>query len=81
MILPEYRAGVGELLTLTASEAIEVGYSEGTVASFNELLKKTGYENAEVISTNETLLRKLHVSSHIRLLFQSYYQLQDLDLY
>ena len=37
--LPEYRAGVGELLTLTASEAMEVGYSEGTVVSFNEVLK------------------------------------------
>ena len=51
MDLPEYRAGVGELLTLTASEALEVGYSEGTVASFNEFLERTGFENAEVIST------------------------------
>ena len=52
--LPKYRAGVGELLTLTASEAEEVGYSEGTVSSFMEVLEKAGYANAEVISTKET---------------------------
>ncbi|MFS0575267.1 nodulation protein NfeD [Sporosarcina sp. 179-K 3D1 HS] len=52
--LPEYRAGKGELLTLRAKEAEEVRYSEGTVSSFEELLKVTGYENAEVISTSET---------------------------
>ena len=80
MDLPKYRAGVGELLTLRASEALEVGYSEGTVVSFNEVLRKAGYENAEVISTKVTVPRKLPASSHIRLLFQSYYRLQDLDL-
>ena len=53
--IPEYHAGVGDLLTLTASEAKKVGYSEGTVSSFNELLKEIGYENAEVISTKETI--------------------------
>ncbi|AOV07892.1 NfeD family protein [Sporosarcina ureilytica] len=52
--LPEYGAGVGKLLTLTASEALSVGYSEGTVASFEELLERTGYQDAEVISTKET---------------------------
>ena len=52
---PEFRAGVGKLLTLTPSEAIKVGYSEGTVSSIEELLKETGYENAEVISTKETI--------------------------
>ena len=52
--LPEYRAGKGDLLTLRAKEAEEVGYSEGTVTSFEALLKETGYENAEVISTSET---------------------------
>ncbi|WP_342505231.1 nodulation protein NfeD [Sporosarcina sp. FSL K6-2383] len=57
--LPKYRAGVGELLTLTAREAEEVGYSEGTVASFKELLQVTGYENAEVISTNKTFAEGL----------------------
>ena len=42
MILKIYlniAAPVGELLTLTAKEALEVGYSEKTIATFNELLK------------------------------------------
>ena len=30
--LPEYRAPVGKLLTFTSSEALEVGYSKGTVS-------------------------------------------------
>ncbi|MDN4607059.1 NfeD family protein [Sporosarcina highlanderae] len=48
-----YRAGKGEFLTLTAKEAAdpEVGYSEGTVTSFNELLNVTGLSDAEIIST------------------------------
>ncbi|MBE1553710.1 NfeD family protein [Sporosarcina limicola] len=53
--LPEYGLGKGELLTLTASEALKVRYSDGTVTSFKELLKETGYENAEVVSTTETI--------------------------
>jgi len=57
--LPAYRAGVGKLLTLKANEAKEVGYSQGTVESFNELLKVTGLENAEIISTNETFAEKI----------------------
>ena len=57
--LPKYRAGVGDLLTLTADEAKEVGYSEGTVASFKELLKENGFENAEVISMNETFTESI----------------------
>lgn len=57
--LPQYRAGKGELLTLSAKEALEVKYSEGTVSSFDELLKKTGLEGAEVIKMNETFSEKL----------------------
>lgn len=57
--LPKYSPGAEKLLTLTASEALEVGYSEGTVASFAELLKVTHFENAEVISTAETLSEKV----------------------
>lgn len=49
--MKEYRAPKGELLTLTAKEAEEVGYSEGTVRTFNDLLMKIGMENAEVVST------------------------------
>ncbi|NYF24923.1 nodulation protein NfeD [Sporosarcina sp. JAI121] len=52
--LSDYRAGVGDLLTLTADEAKKVEYSEGTVTSLKELLKETGLENTEIISTNET---------------------------
>ena len=52
--LPKYRAPVGKLLTLTSSEALEVGYSKGTVSSFEELLKKTNLANAKVIETEET---------------------------
>ncbi len=57
--LPDYRAGVGDLLTLKADEALAVGYSEGTVASFDELLQETGYDNAQVNSTNETFMESL----------------------
>ncbi|GKV64652.1 MULTISPECIES: NfeD family protein [Sporosarcina] len=56
--LPDLRAPKGELLTLTASEAEEVGYSEGTVATFDELLAKLGLEDATVISTAETFSEK-----------------------
>lgn len=51
--VPEYRAPEGKLLTLTASEAEEeeVGYSEGTVTSFDELLEANNLQNAEVIET------------------------------
>ncbi|QTD43262.1 nodulation protein NfeD [Sporosarcina sp. Te-1] len=51
--LPKYHAEKGKLLTLTASQAEEkdVGYSEGTVSSFDALLRELGLENAEVIST------------------------------
>lgn len=57
--LPEYRAGKGNLLTLTADDAEKVKYSEGTVSSFKELLKVTGLENADIISTNETFTEKI----------------------
>ncbi|MHA6259452.1 NfeD family protein [Sporosarcina sp. CAU 1771] len=55
----EYGAGEDKLLTLTANDALEIEYSEGTVANFNELLKATGYENAEVISTSLTFTEKI----------------------
>lgn len=57
--LPEFNAGVGDLLTLTASEALEVDYSEGTFSNFDELLKEVGYENATVVYTAETLTEKI----------------------
>lgn len=57
--LPELGAGKGELLTLTAEQALEVGYSEGTVKNLNELLDKLGYGDAEVRNVNETFAEKL----------------------
>ena len=50
----QYRAGKGQLLTLTASEAEEVGYSDGTVTSFRGILEANGLENAEIVKTNVT---------------------------
>lgn len=57
--LPQYRAPVGKLLTLTSSEALEVGYSKGTVSSFEELLKTTNLKGANVIETEETFTESL----------------------
>lgn len=57
--LPDYDAGVGKLLTLTASEALKVGYSEGTKATFEDVLKETGFENAQVVTTTETITEKM----------------------
>ncbi len=57
--LPQYDAGVGKLLTLTESEALEVGYSEGKKATFEDVLKATGFEDAEVVTTSETITEKM----------------------
>lgn len=57
--LPEFRAGEGELLTLRAGEAEEVGYSEGTVSSVEELLKVKGLEDSELVYVNETFSESL----------------------
>lgn len=57
--LPEYGAGKGKLLTLTADQALEVGYSEGTVKNLDDLLDRLGYENAEIRDVHETFAEKL----------------------
>jgi membrane-bound serine protease (ClpP class) len=45
----------GELLTVSDSEAIELGFSHGTFNEFSELLAHLGYdEEAEVVDFNET---------------------------
>ncbi|SFE28857.1 NfeD family protein [Alteribacillus iranensis] len=46
--LAEYRAGEGELLSLTASEAYEVGYAEYVVENREELLSVLGFEDAHI---------------------------------
>ncbi|CAM3670459.1 nodulation protein NfeD [Aeromicrobium ponti] len=57
--LPELGAPKGKLLTLTAEQAEEVGYSEGTVDSRADLLKRLGYENAEIRTIDESFAEKL----------------------
>lgn len=57
--IPEIGLGKGKLLTLTAQQAEEVGYSEGTVASQKELLAKIGFEGAEIRTLEESFAEKL----------------------
>ncbi|MCH4825705.1 NfeD family protein [Planococcus halocryophilus] len=57
--LPEVGAAKGKLLTLDAKEAEQVGYSEGTVSSLSELLALKGFENATVVTIDETFSESL----------------------
>lgn len=57
--LPQYRAPVGDYLTLRAQEALEVKYSEGTANSLAEVLKLAGYEGANVVELEPTLAEKI----------------------
>lgn len=57
--LPEYGAKKGDLLTLTAEEALEVGYAEGIVHNMDELLAALGYSDANVKNINTTFAEKL----------------------
>ncbi|WP_170211300.1 NfeD family protein [Robertmurraya siralis] len=57
--LPELGSPKGKLLTLTSDQAFEVGYSEGTVASIDEVLVKIGYPNAEIRTIEESFAEKL----------------------
>lgn len=57
--IPELGVDAGELLTLSASEALEVGYAEGIVNSLDELLDAVGLADAEVVSVEESFLVKL----------------------
>ncbi|MGG0716440.1 nodulation protein NfeD [Robertmurraya massiliosenegalensis] len=57
--LPELGAPKGKLLTLTSDQAFEVGYSEGTVASIDEVIVKLGYPNAEIRTVDESFAEKL----------------------
>lgn len=56
---PQYRAGEGKLLTLTAEEAVEANYAEGIAETFEEVLVAIGLPDAEVISVEESFLVKL----------------------
>jgi len=57
--LPKYRAGGENLLTLSASEALEVKYSEGTVHNFQELLEVTKLDGSDIVSIEPTFTEKL----------------------
>lgn len=57
--LPEVRSPKGKLLTLTAEEAKEVGYSEGTFTSVEEVLKELNLQDNEVVSVDQTFSEKL----------------------
>ncbi|QPR70302.1 nodulation protein NfeD [Lysinibacillus macroides] len=57
--LPEYRAGGENLLTLSASEALKVKYSEGTVHNFQELLEVTKLDGSDIVSIEPTFTEKL----------------------
>ncbi|MFT8320507.1 MAG: nodulation protein NfeD [Bacillus sp. (in: firmicutes)] len=57
--VPNMDATKGKFLTLTASESLEVGYSEGTVKNLDQLLQKLEFSNAEIIHVNESFADKI----------------------
>lgn len=57
--LPELQAAAGKLLTLSASEAEQIGYSEGTVSSVEALLAEKGLEDAQLVAVEETFSEQL----------------------
>lgn len=54
----EAGAPKGDLLTLNAEKAVDVGYSEGTVNNLSALVKKLGYENAHISYAEESFAEK-----------------------
>ncbi|WP_243386277.1 NfeD family protein [Bacillus kexueae] len=57
--LKEVGAPKGELLTLTANKAVEVGYAKGIVTSVNELLSELDIQNASVMQSDVTIAEKI----------------------
>ncbi|WP_425515812.1 NfeD family protein [Mesobacillus maritimus] len=57
--LPEYGAGKGELLTLTTDQALEVGYSDGTVSNLDHLIETLGYQDPVIKNVEESFAEKL----------------------
>lgn len=57
--LPELDAPVGEFLTLTPQEAVQVGYAEGIVSDRTELLYELGLSRATIIQTEPTLAENI----------------------
>ena len=56
--IPEYGAGTGDLLTLESKQAVEVGYSEGTVETRKDLLDQLNMTGAEVMEAEESFAEK-----------------------
>ncbi|WLR43990.1 nodulation protein NfeD [Bacillus carboniphilus] len=57
--LPEYKAKEGKILTLTASEAEEVGYTEGIVDDIDQLLVEKGLEGANIVDAEVSVAEKI----------------------
>ncbi len=57
--LKELGAPKGEFLTLSPSEALEVGYSEGIVQNRVELLSQLNLSNSKVVETSTTLAEEV----------------------
>ena len=57
--MPEFRAPTGEFLTLSANEALEVEYSEGTVSSYEDLLATLNLSDSQTVDVNETLAEEV----------------------
>ncbi|MFS0822652.1 NfeD family protein [Bacillus sp. 1P02SD] len=57
--LPELGAEKGKFLTLTAKQALTVGYTEGIVKDRADLLKTLGYEKAAVEQAELSLAEKI----------------------
>ena len=57
--LPQYRAPEGKLLTLSANEAIEVGYAEGLANTLEEVVQAVGLQGAQIVDMEVTLAEKI----------------------
>ncbi|MEC1179916.1 nodulation protein NfeD [Metasolibacillus meyeri] len=57
--MSEYRAPKGKYLTLSAAEALEVDYSNGTVSSLQEVLAKEGLADSTVINMEPTVAEQI----------------------
>lgn len=57
--LPEYGAGKGELLTFSAKEALETGYSKATVRELKQVLQHEKAGEAQIIEVEESWAEKV----------------------
>ncbi|PWA12472.1 hypothetical protein DCC39_05515 [Pueribacillus theae] len=57
--LPEYGAEKGKLLTLTANQALEVGYAEAIVKNRSELLEFLNLRDAEIVESEITISERI----------------------